>query len=198
MPAVILIRELLEGETRPGDLVVLALVLFACCRRQGLDPAGAGRRAGAVLPLEPDRRRGLLRPVLALWRHRILALVGSYALIYSGGANGGSTIDPLRSAIESFPGSLFAGLSERGALGALLAYPAATAVTLLGLMPALAGLAWVVRRGRPVTPTQAWLLSLLATAVAAYLLLDLPGGSQLYFLWFGFAAGTFASIGRAP
>jgi hypothetical protein len=193
VPAIILIRDLLEGEeAAPGDLVVLGVLLFAAAGAKGsVLPVMLG---GLVLFCLWGWRRGLARRALAPLGLTILALAGSYAFVYSGGANGGSTLDPLQSAIESFPGARFSGLAERSPLGALVAYPVATALTLICLMPVLAGLAWVVRRGRALTATHAWLLALLVTGVAAYLLLDLPGGSQLYFLWYGFAAGAFAAV----
>jgi hypothetical protein len=170
---------------------VLALLLFA----------GAGAKA-AVLPVLLG---GLL--LLALWSRlrrlavsllplalAALAFLASYVLLYRG-SRGASEIGPLESALSSFPGARFRALTDEGVLGAILGYPIATVVTLLGLMPALVGLVWVARQPGRLTITQAWLLALLATSVAAFLLLDLPGVSQLYFLWYGFVAGAFVSAG---
>ena len=196
VPAVVVIRDMLAqsresaGRAPPaGDLTVLALLLFV----------GAGAKAavlpvllgGLVLLAAWSRLRSLRVSVLPLVL-TALALLASYLLLYSG-SRGASEVGPLESALRSFPGARFRALTEEGVLGAILGYPIATVVTLLALMPALVGLVWVARQPGRLTLTQAWLLALLATSVAAFLLLDLPGVSQLYFLWYGFVAGAFVS-----
>ena len=191
VPAVVAVRDMLEaGPARPpaGELAVLAVLLFGC--------------AGAKASILPVLLGGLV--LYALWRRRLepgwaaplaltgLALVAAYALLYSGG-RGASTLGPLQSSLVFGPGRALEPYADDGVLAAAV-YPLAT-VTALALMLPLVGLAWVVGRGRRLSPGQVWPLCLLAVSAAAFFALDLPGSSQLYFLWFGFTAAALLAAG---
>ena len=142
----------------------------------------------------------------ALWRRRmepgwaapfaltVIALPLAYALLYSG-SRGASTLGPFQSSLLSLPGRTLEPYADDGALAAAAVYPLATVVTALALMLPLVGLAWVIGRGRPASPTHAWALALLTASAAAFFILDLPGTSQFYFLWYGYTAAALVAAG---
>ena len=191
--AVVAIRDMLESASRrpsAGGLAVLAVLLFGC--------------AGAKASILPVLLGGLV--LYALWRRRVepgwvapfaltaIALGLAYVLLYSGG-RGASTLGPLQSSLLSLPGRTLEPYADDGVLAAAAVYPIATVVTALAVMLPLVGLAWVVGRGRSLSPPQAWALALLAVSVAAFFVLDLPGVSQFYFLWYGFTAAALVAAG---
>jgi hypothetical protein len=190
LPTILVIADLLEAEPRApraGSLALLAVLLFGC--------------AGAKATILPVLIGGLV--VYAVWRWRVdrrvvaclalclIAFAAAYLLLYSGGREG-SALHPLRSAFRTLPGME---LESIGGAKRVLAYPVATWVTAVALMVPLAGLAFARIRWRSPTAVQAWLLGLLAAAVAAFFAFDLPGFSQLYFLWYGFTAGALLAAG---
>jgi len=192
LPTIAVVADLLEAERerpRKGVLVMLAILLFGC--------------AGAKASILPVLVGGLV--VYGLWRRRAaagwvaafafcgVAFVASYVLLYSGG-RGATDVGLLESALSSFPGQELAPRAGEGAVGVLI-YPFATWVTAVALMVPLAGLAFLHLRVRSLTPLQAWPLALLAVSVAAFFVLDLPGVSQLYFLWYGFTAAALLASG---
>jgi hypothetical protein len=86
-----------------------------------------------------------------------------------------------------------------GAVSGLAALPALAVwlVGYLGLAGVAAGL-WLVRRKDRLSPIQAWALGLVGAGVAASLLLDVPGLSQLFLLYNGqLLLGLFAGAGLA-
>lgn len=191
LPVIAVIADLLEGEgarPEPGTLGVLGILLFGC--------------AGAKASILPVLVGGLV--AYGLWRRRAsagwvaalvlsgLAFVTSYVLLYSG-SRGATDLGPFESAFLSFPGQVIEPYSD-SAVGAL-AYPFATWVTVVALMLPLAGLAFSRLSARSLTPLQAWPLALLLVSMAAFFVLDLPGVSQLYFLWYGFTAAALLSAG---
>jgi hypothetical protein len=103
-------------------------------------------------------------------------------------------LDPLQSAFRSYPGHTLE-LEIGDHLTRATAYPLATWVTAVALLAPLAGLAFARMSLRSPTIPQAWLLSLFAASVGAFFLVDLPGFSQLYFLWFGYTAAAVVSAG---
>lgn len=193
LPAVVVIADCLEagpGRPRPGTLALVALLLFGC----------AGAKA-SILPLLIG---GLV--VYGVWTRRIdarvvaclalsaVAFVASYLLLLSGGRSG-TALNPLDSAFRSFPGRELEPFRQAGGLREVLSYPVATWVTAVALMVPLAGLAFARLSLRRPSPHQAWLLGLLACSVVAFFALDLPGFSQLYFLWYGLTAGGLLAAG---
>jgi hypothetical protein len=86
-----------------------------------------------------------------------------------------------------------------GAVSGLTALPA-LAIWLVGYL-GLAGVAagvWLVRRKDRLSPIQIWALGLVGAGVAASLLLDVPGFSQLFLLYNGqLLLGLFAGAGLA-
>ncbi len=183
LPTVVVVADLLEAERlRRGTLALLAILLFGC--------------AGAKASILPVLIGGLA--VYALWTRRLdrqlgvalglvlLAFVASYVLLYSGGRGGGD-VNLLESAFRSLPGQQLVGVRAGGGIKGALSWPIATCVTGVALMAALAGLAWA--RAQPL------LIGLLVTSVVAFLVQDLNGYSQLYFLWYGFTAGALLSAG---
>jgi hypothetical protein len=103
----------------------------------------------------------------------------------------------------AFSSSAFAAAAGQwlgpGAVSGLGALPALV-VWLVGYL-GLAGLAaflWLVRREDRLSPIQAWALGLVCVGVAASLLLDVPGLSQLFLLYNGqLLLGLFAGAGLA-
>jgi len=190
LPTIGVIADLLDvdrARARGSTLALLAILLFGC--------AGAKASLLAVLI------GGLV--VAALWRRKVtarwasvlglcaIAFLSSYALLYSGGRRA-SAIEPLQSAFRSFPGhNLELEIGEH--LTRAAAYPLATWVTAVALLAPLAGLTFARVSLRSPTIQQAWLLGLFAAAVGAFFMIDLPGFSQLYFLWFGYTAAALLS-----
>jgi len=193
LPVVVVIADCLEagpGRPRAATLAMLALLLFGCM----------GAKA-SILPLLIG---GLV--VYGVWTRRIdvrvvaclvlcgLAFVASYLLLYSGGREG-TALNPLESAFRSFPGRELEPFRQAGGVREVLSYPVAAWITAVALLVPLAGLAFARVRLRRPTPDQAWLLGLLACSVVAFFALDLPGLSQLYFLWYGLTAGGLLAAG---
>lgn len=193
LPTVVVIADLLEvtpRRPRTGALVLLAALLFGC--------------AGAKASILPLLIAGLV--VCAVWTRRAdrsvvaclalsgAAFVAGYVLLYRGGREG-APVDLLRSAFRSAPGKQLEPFSVAGGLREVLAYPVATWVTTVSLLVPLAGLAFARISWRRPRPGQALLVGVLACAVGAFFALDLPGVSQLYFLWYGLAAGALLAAG---
>jgi hypothetical protein len=91
--------------------------------------------------------------------------------------------DGLESVLPNFPGL-------EGALS-VLAIP----LGLLGLLAAqLAGIVWIAGRRGPAADAVIWLGALLGTGLLALFILEAPGtGNQLYFVYYGLAAGCLLS-----
>jgi hypothetical protein len=198
IPVVVLLHERLvpsaQHDGSPTEWILVGVLLCGCSGAKGtILPVVVGGLAllGVWRWLTARRLGPGLVPALAL---SVGALVVSYALLYRGGGSG-VQLKPLRSGVETFAGQAFA--PEAGAaLGTqLLLYPVGTVVTAITLMLALVGLAWALRRPRGLDNTRAWLLALLLTSVGIFFLTDHPAVGQIYFLWYGFAAGVFLSAG---
>ncbi len=192
LPAVVVIADLLgpqRPERRWRTAALLAILLFGC--------------AGAKASLLPVFMGGLL--VFAAWRRTVTrgwvvalalcagAFVASYGLLYSGGRTA-SALDPFQSSFRSFPGRNLE-LEIGDHLTRASALPLATWVTIVALLVPLAGLAFSRLSLRSPTVQQAWLLGLFVASLAAFLVVDLPGFSQLYFLWYGYTAAVLLSAG---
>ena len=68
-------------------------------------------------------------------------------------------------------------------------------MTAVALLAPLAGLTFSRISLRSPSLPQAWLLGLAVTSLVAFFALDLPGFSQLYFLWFGYCAAAILAAG---
>ncbi len=153
-------------------------------RRKGLSPPGVHGRALVFAAWRRTVTRGWVL-ALALCAG---AFVASYGLLYSGGRTA-SALDPFQSSFRSFPGRNLE-LEIGDHLTRASALPLATWVTVVALLVPLAGLAFARLSLRSPTVQQAWLLGLFVASLAAFLVVDLPGFSQLYFLWYGYTAAA--------
>lgn len=191
VPAVVVIGDMLEGAERrmdAGALAVLGALLMGC--------------AGAKASILPVLLGGLV--LFGVWRRRLerawlapAALTASvlalgYVLLYSGSRDA-STVGLLKGSLVFGPGRTLQPYADDGFLTELAVYPLATLVTALVLMTPLVGLAWVMGRGRRLSPTHVWVLGLLAVSVTAFFALDLAAVSQLYFLWPGYTAAALVA-----
>lgn len=187
LPAALLAVDRLRGGGGRGELVVLTLVLAAA----------AGAKA-ALLPLLlaslallgvwiAIAERRLDRVVTLLFGITAGVFLATYALLYSGGGEGG--LEP--GLLAMFDATVIAETLRRpsdGAGGAVL-WLFAAPVTLVLLCLPLVGAGWaVVRHGRRMGAARAFLVALFVTGLAFALVLRHPAGAQLYFLYYGYLA----------
>jgi hypothetical protein len=205
VPLIALIGELLRRDA--GRPEVMSLVLI------GLFMAGVSDAKVTILPVIIFalglygafvlwRERRISRATVAVGAMAVVVEAVVYLLQYRGNASGvqldvtagidfvqsmpavSLVKDGLESLSPTFPGS--------ATLISILVFP----LGLFGLLgPQLAGLLFIRRSGGPVDHIHAWLFALLATGVISlFLLTDAAGeGYQLYFFFYGLAAGCILS-----
>jgi hypothetical protein len=182
---------------RPGDLIVLGLLALGASNAKVtvLPVILAGLGFYAVWSIVRARRF----PVGAAVAAAVVtaALLVMYASQYAGQSSG-FAIDPFATldlmpavqSIRSYGDDLLGGVPLGETLVAALCF----LLGIAGLLAAqLGGIAWLRRRGLGEGQARsfAWLAGLLAAGLLVLLLGKAPGmGSQLYFVFFGTAAGS--------
>jgi hypothetical protein len=198
VPLIVLLHERLvptEPQRRAvGEWILVALLLAGCAGAQGaILPVVLGGLIllGAWRWVTSNRLGAGLIPAVALCGG---ALAISYVLLYSG-AGTGLEIKPLESGVETLAGRTFAPEVDAGLTAKVVLYPIAAAVASVTLMLALVGVVFALRRSPRLNDTKVWLLALLCTSVGIFFMTLFPGSNQVYFLWYGIAAGVFLSAG---
>ena len=162
-----------------------------------------------------------LAALLAAWRRRgtelrrfvtalvVSALAGAPITLWQNAAPESYSAMAGLGFAKAFASSGFAGALARtfgpGSVNGLAAAPAFVAwlVGYLGLAGVAASL-WLACHGRNLTGIQSWALGVFATGLAASLVLDVPGLSQLFLLYNGqlllglFAGAALAALWRKP
>lgn len=180
-----------ERAIRPS-WVLLALMLF-----------GAAGSKASILPVllaglalfvawKRIRSRRWSTPALRTLGLAFAVFVLSYVLLYAGAGSGDGvfSITPFQFADYT----IFA--PDVPAVGALehFAQRAGPApLWLTGMLVPLAGIPFLVLRRRTLSTEELVLAGFLLAGLAALLATEHPGGSQVYFLWFGFVSGSVLS-----
>jgi hypothetical protein len=198
LPLIVLLHERLvppeAGRLATGEWVLVALFLVGCAGAKGSIPPivlGGLMLVGAWRWLTTRSLGHGLVPAAAL-SGAVLAV--SYIVLYAGGG-GGLELKPLTSGADTVAGHVFAPEAGASLAAEAFGYLTSAAVASITLMIALLGLVFALRRPQRLQDAGVWLLALLCTSVAIFFATDYPGGAQIYFLGYGFAAGVLLSAG---
>jgi hypothetical protein len=142
-------------------------------------------------------------PVVALTAMAIAVVVNGFLyLVQYRGHTSGVTVN-VGAGFDYIENMSAVGIVKDGFESVLPDFPGRTAALsviaipfgLLGLLAAqLAGIPWIVRRRGPAADAVVWLGVLLAAGLLALFVLEGPGtGNQLYFVYYGLAAGCLLS-----